>query len=805
MWKLRLPDLSRPEIRVAALLCGYYFLVMCAFSVIKPVRSALLLDRLGISWLPVGFVGAAVVTGLVVFVVGWLDDRLPERRRVSGSMAILFLNLLMFRFLFDQGSNWVALVFYIWANLFSSILIMQFWLVAGDLFTPREAKRLFGWVGAGGIVGAIVGPGLAFNAVAYVGTENLIWISAGFLMVCLPLVRHLEQRRPDGRNEVPDDGGAPSGAKTGIDLLREVRHLKLIAVICGVSMIVQTIVDYQFNEVVAQAFDSVEAKTAFFAQFFAGMNVLSLVLQLVVTRFVLTRFGVGLALSLLPVGLLFGSLGILISPTLMVVAAARLGEGGIRYSIQEATREILYQPVPSSVRSKVRPLIDIFGGRLFEGIGGLIILLCTGVLGFSVSGLSWISVGLIVVWGLAVLAVKQEYLNALRGLFADLSVQSQDRAAEVLDDNTVSLLVSNLESENEVLICQSLAMLDLMHDKTNLVPHLRQVMSHSSAEVRAKALGLLAEAGEGGFFKAAEGLLKEEAADIRVEGVRYLCRFGEDDKRGVVAQLLKDPDFRIRIAAIGVVASSGRMDKDEVMAALKELQSGEEDVPSRAEAARMLGTLNDETYDDVLVQFLRDPSPVVVRSALDSVAQTARRIFIPIVVPYLGDERLMLFAQRTIRAFGDRVLGTLRDYMDDPGEPETLRRAVPGCLTTIGTPQAVQVLLALLPAHQQTMGEAIVEALGEMRNRDEALVFDPGRVKAALVREAGDGQNRLRVISGLLALIYPVEDILRAFKGLQSEQKEVRAQALELLDTLMDSELKRRVLPSIESELSQRE
>ena len=77
-----------------------------------------------------------------------LDDWLPERRRVSGTMAILFLNLLMFRFLFDQGSNWVALVFYIWANLFSSILFVQFWLVAGDLFTPREAKQLFGWVGA---------------------------------------------------------------------------------------------------------------------------------------------------------------------------------------------------------------------------------------------------------------------------------------------------------------------------------------------------------------------------------------------------------------------------------------------------------------------------------------------------------------------------------------------------------------------------------------------------------------------------------------------------------------------------------
>ncbi len=66
----RLPDFSRSEIRVAALLCLYNFLAMCAFCVIKPVRSVLLLDRMGLVGLLISYMGAAVVTGVVIAATG---------------------------------------------------------------------------------------------------------------------------------------------------------------------------------------------------------------------------------------------------------------------------------------------------------------------------------------------------------------------------------------------------------------------------------------------------------------------------------------------------------------------------------------------------------------------------------------------------------------------------------------------------------------------------------------------------------------------------------------------------------------
>ncbi|MFH0945890.1 MAG: MFS transporter, partial [Planctomycetota bacterium] len=543
----------------------------------------------------------------------------------------------------------------------------------------------------------------------------------------------------------------------------------------------------------------------------AAQNLAGFVFQVVLTRVVLNRFGVGVALLMLPLALCGGSLGILVNPTLWVAVGARLTEGGLRYSLHEATREILYLPLPSEVRSQARPLIDIFGARLFEGLAGLLILFCTAFLHISVGGLGLISIGMILVWTIAVLAIKREYLDALRSMFSEVPVHSHDRAAEVLDPETVGMLVANLKAHDEVQVCQTLAMLDLVHDKSDLVPHLKRLMTHSSPAVQAQTLGLLGRAGVGEFLREGEALLSHSDAATRVEAVRYLCRFGGTAERARAATFLRDQDPRIRTAAIASVAGSRDLGKGEIRAALKNLWQDQDSASGeiRAEAALVLGTLDNPDFDDFLTELLKDSSPEVARAALEGVERIGRRVFGPHVLPRLADERLVIYAQRTIKAYGDRILGTLRDYIDDPAEPVGIRRAIPGCFTAIGTPRAARVLVEMLADHQREFGDAIVEALGEMRHRRPELIFDPGVIEAALLREveaplqprkrAEATERHLGRAMGLLALIYPIEDIYRAYAGLKSGKRELRANAIELLDNLIRPELKRAVLPYIEA------
>jgi len=101
-----------------------------------------------------------------------------------------------------------------------------------------------------------------------------------------------------------------------------------------------------------------------------------------------------------------------------------------------------------------------------------------------------------------------------------------------------------------------------------------------------------------------------------------------------------------------------------------------------------------------------------------------------------------------------------------------------------------------------------VEALCEMRNRHPEIEFDDALIEAALIRGAdgsagtqggAEADDRLRTTIGLLALIYPSDDIYRAYAGLRSDEREPRANAVELLDNLLRPEIKKAVLPGIEA------
>ncbi len=384
-----------------------------------------------------------------------------------------------------------------------------------------------------------------------------------------------------------------------------------------------------------------------------------------------------------------------------------------------------------------------------------------------------------------------------------MPVQASERVAEVLDEETVALLVEGLSSPDEVQVSQNLVMLDLMHDKSPIISHLKGLLEHPAPAVRAQVLDLLASAGEGEFVREASALLADQNGDVRIVAVRYLRQFGDAQALDNFHTLADDGDLRVRGVAIGAMAQAGRMSQAQVLDALEDLWKGTGAEAGRAEAAQILCGMNNSACDVVMVRLLRDESPMVMRAALEGVALTGRRFFVPLIVPYLADDRVMLYAQRALLAYGERVVGLLRDYMDDLDEDVQLRRALPGCLAAIGTQQAVRILLAFLGNHQQVFGEPIIDALDELRRQKTELVFDEGPVMVAIVRETEWAKEskeglRLRQLVGLLALIYAPEDIHRAYAGLMSDQRVLQSNAIELLDNLLRPEHKRDVLPAIE-------
>lgn len=173
----------------------------------------------------------------------------------------------------------------------------------------------------------------------------------------------------------------------------------MLASIVGVSVIVANLVDYQFNAVVEASIGSKDGRTAFFGVWLSNLSIVSLGIQLFLTRRMLSKLGVVASLLLLPLGIFVGAVSILIFPELWAAVLIKVADGSFKQSINKASFELLYLPVPSSVKTQAKSFIDVFVDSLATGVGGVMLIIFNVWLGFSTGQVSLLIIGLIVIWG----------------------------------------------------------------------------------------------------------------------------------------------------------------------------------------------------------------------------------------------------------------------------------------------------------------------------------------------------------------------------------------------------------------------
>src|SRR3989338_3949705 len=191
------------ETRKVLLTFLYFFLVITAYYVIKPVSRSLVLGDLGSRLVPYIDLICAMLMGPIVTLFAYLVDRLPKHRLVSLSFWAVIGVLVVFWRLLGFNYPWISGAFYIWVAIFSVLVVTLFWLVANDLYRPREAKRLFGFIGSGGIIGGIVGSSIAAFGAKFIGSENLLLLSAALLFMCWLTVRELWRLAPERAEGLP--------------------------------------------------------------------------------------------------------------------------------------------------------------------------------------------------------------------------------------------------------------------------------------------------------------------------------------------------------------------------------------------------------------------------------------------------------------------------------------------------------------------------------------------------------------------------------------------------------------------------
>src|SRR6185436_11938486 len=170
------------------LMATYLLLIIASYSVTKAVRDSLFVTKIGPAQLPYVYLLIAGAMGLVSLVHSRAVNRIGLHRLIQITSALAVSNLVLFWLLFKSNLALSVYVFYVWTSLFGAITASQFWLMATHVFDPREARRVFSWIGVGGILGGVLGGGITNRLAHWFGTESLLIICACMMGATLCLL-----------------------------------------------------------------------------------------------------------------------------------------------------------------------------------------------------------------------------------------------------------------------------------------------------------------------------------------------------------------------------------------------------------------------------------------------------------------------------------------------------------------------------------------------------------------------------------------------------------------------------------------
>ncbi|MDA2913503.1 HEAT repeat domain-containing protein [Acidobacteriia bacterium AH_259_A11_L15] len=842
----RLLRLERGDFARGFPLFSYLFLILASYVAARVARDALFLDKFEAVQLPYADIAIAVLVGFVVAGYIRVGRAINLRNLLLGSLFFFATNCLLFWWLAHTFQlPWLYPVIYVWVGIFGVLATAQAWTLANYMLTTREAKRLFGLVGGGAILGAIIGGKFANLVVPKFGTESLFLAMMVALVVCAGLVVLIwrQKRSSVAGSEEPEEAvrpGTPQNLLQSLRLVRQLPYLQAIAALILIASLVTSIAGWQFKAIAKQFVPGLsslqhlaakDALAAFFGEFYFYAGVAGLLVQLLLTSRVLRRFGLGPALFVVPVALLFGSVGVLVWGTLWAAIGLRGSINVFQYSIDKSAAELLYLPVPANMKIQVKSFIDTVVWRLGDGLAGVLVLLFATYQGLTASQVSWVSLVLIMGWLTAAFLAGRLYVAELRESIRQHRLDAERASAPVLDRSSAEIFAMNLNASDVQEILYALSLFEV---SPNQAAHaaVRNLLRHPAPEVRQKAISILAAAGDKTALPQIETLLRDPHLEVRTEALLYLSQHSHIHPSVWIRQLSDLPDFSVRSGVVAFLARPGEtQDLETARLVLDSMieQSGPEGKRPRLEAARLIGVLP-EQFDEQLRLLLTDPDVEVVRQAIATVGKLRTRSFIPRLLHKLTDPDVGDDVAEALVKFGDRIVGTLRDYLGDPTVPIDVRREIPNVLVYIGTAAAERVMLENMLQRDTTLRFRIISSLNKLQQSHPEINLDRQMIETVLAAEIlahyhsheilgtlggnlesdNPGVQALRKsmnqeverIFRLLGLLFPHYDLDSAYFGLQSKDAVVRANALEFLDNILRPQMRNLLVPLLDREVS---
>ena len=398
----RIADIKPREVKAVLIAFVYFFFLMASYFILRPLR-----DTMGTVYGVAHLQELYTRTFVLSFVVAPLYAGLASRIRLSSFLPWVYgfiaLTMLGFFFLFrlDADNRWIAAAFYVWLSTYNLLTISVFWSMMADIFSSTQARRLFGFVAAGGTLGTIAAPAFVTFFVQAVGTNTLLLISAAGFAITALMVRLLENEKRKlaaGDEEAQQTsldhslGGSPFD---GFMLIARSRYLLMIALFLLLMTWVSTVVYFQLQAAITASFADRAARTQAFATIDLATNAIAVLIQLFGTGRFIKRFGVTTGLMLNPVIMVLAFLAVAFSPVLLMLASIQVTRRFAEYAIAKPSRDMLYTVVDQQAKYQAKNVIETVVYRFGDVTSAW---LSAAVLPYGIAGLAVLGVVISAAW-----------------------------------------------------------------------------------------------------------------------------------------------------------------------------------------------------------------------------------------------------------------------------------------------------------------------------------------------------------------------------------------------------------------------
>ena len=416
-------DVRGGEGTTVLLLAFNGFLLLCAYYLIRPVRSVLLL-REDLA-LPGGvllqgeeitsYLGAVLAALFLVIVPLYsaVAARMTRIYLINSVTSFFIVTLLGFFFVVSTGAyrTAVGILFYVWIGIFSLMVIAQFWSFANDLYTPEQGKRLFAIIGFGGSSGAVAGAFVTSQLAGRLQSADFMMLAAIVLVACLLLTNLIHQR--DRRTRVGHVAAKQAPEKSiagrgGFQLVLGHPYLLAIGLLTLTAQLVNTNGNFILNGKLRELADAAlqagggRAQEQLILGTMAGVDVWQNVLSMLIQFFLVSRIfkylGIGGALFVLPV-LALGSYSLFaFAPVLAMIRIVKITENATDYSLQNTVRRALFLPTSRDAKYKALQAVETFFWRAGDLLSSVAVVVFISWLHLSLQTFVIVNILAVAVW-----------------------------------------------------------------------------------------------------------------------------------------------------------------------------------------------------------------------------------------------------------------------------------------------------------------------------------------------------------------------------------------------------------------------